>query len=260
MDNFSAHNAAYEQLQRKAATKLKNTKVIFLPPNVTSRHQPLDQGVISAWKAHYKRAWLWFMVEEADRGRDPMDRIDVLKAIRWGIRAWHFEVTNEAVANCWIKSGLLGPVYGPEPAPKGHELYQQVGFEPDPVRSEVQSLIGKVSKQRGIQTVPNVDDFINPAAEIVEDDEETVEEVILEQILEAYDEDGSDDEEGVDEPIEKVTLEQAIEATRIRILYEEQHGDGEGDKLLQLERDMRLLSLKKIPPKARQASLFQWLQ
>ena len=107
--------------------------------------------------------------------------------------------------------------------------------------------------------VPNMDDFIDPAAEIVEDDEETVEEVILEQILEAYDEDGSDDE-GVDEPIEKVTLQQAIEATRIRILYEEQYGEGEGDKLLQLERDMRLLSLKKTPPKATQASLFQWLQ
>ena len=63
------------------------------------------------------------MVDKADHGRDPMARMDVLRAIRWGNRAWHLDVTPETMANYFIKSGLLGPVYGPNYAPKGHPLY-----------------------------------------------------------------------------------------------------------------------------------------
>jgi len=107
MDNFSVHAAAYEQIQR-TTKKLKNTTVIFLPPNVTSRHQPLDQGIIHSWKAHYKKKWLAYMVYKADRGQDALEEMDVLKAIRWGINAWHLEVSDDTVRNCWLKSGLLG--------------------------------------------------------------------------------------------------------------------------------------------------------
>lgn len=81
------------------------------------------------------------MVEEAERGRDPMARMDVLKAIRWAIRAQHLDVTDNTVANCWIKSGLLGPVYTYAPAPKGHQQHQ-----PDAVRLEVQSLLRRVAE------------------------------------------------------------------------------------------------------------------
>lgn len=108
MDNFSAHNAAVEQLNRKPHTALKNTKIVFLPPNVTSRHQPLDQGIIHSWKCHYRRKWLTYMIAKADQGKDALDEMDILKAMRWGMTSWHLEVTEDTIKNCWIKSGLLG--------------------------------------------------------------------------------------------------------------------------------------------------------
>ena len=108
MDNFSAHNAAVDQLYLVVRTQLKNTRAIFLPPNVTSRHQPLDQGIIAAWKAHYKRKWLRYLMFEAEHGRDATQKIDILIAIRWGIQAWHNDVTETTIRNCWAKSGLLG--------------------------------------------------------------------------------------------------------------------------------------------------------
>jgi hypothetical protein len=56
--------------------------------------------------------------------------------------------------NCWIKSGLLGPAYGPYRAPKGHILYQhQEVSDLDHVRSELASLIGKVAAQRHLETL-----------------------------------------------------------------------------------------------------------
>lgn len=50
MDNFSAHEAAFEAIE----SQLQNTLIIWLPPNSTTRYQPLDQGIIRTWKAHWK--------------------------------------------------------------------------------------------------------------------------------------------------------------------------------------------------------------
>jgi DDE superfamily endonuclease len=107
LDNFSAHEAGARYLQ--ANEPLRNTEIIYLPPNVTSRHQPLDQGVIRTWKSHWKRKWLQYMIDEFDEGREPVKSMDILKAVRWGIDSWHHDVSLSAIENCWIKSGLLGP-------------------------------------------------------------------------------------------------------------------------------------------------------
>jgi hypothetical protein len=107
-----------------------------------------------------------------------------------------------------------------------------------------------------------VDDFIALAIEIIADDLDDVEEHIIKHILEAYnDEEEEDaDEDGSDEPIRKITLNKAIEAMKIRILYEEQYADDEGEKLLQLERDLRQLSLQKQASNTKQASLFDYFK
>jgi hypothetical protein len=53
MDNFSAHELAMEQIGEEA--NLTNTKVMWLPQNATSIHQPLDQGIIQNWKSYVKK-------------------------------------------------------------------------------------------------------------------------------------------------------------------------------------------------------------
>lgn len=98
----------------KQTNLIRNTEIIYLPPNVTSRHQPLDQGVIRTWKSHWKRKWLQYMIDEFEEGREPVKSMDILKAVRWGIDSWHHDVSLSAIENCWIKSGLLGPRFGPE--------------------------------------------------------------------------------------------------------------------------------------------------
>ena len=84
MDSFSAHELGYAIFHGDNATeRLKWTTVVWLPPNATSVHQPLDQGIIQNWKAHVRRQFVRFMVEEFDASKDPKASMHVLRAIRW---------------------------------------------------------------------------------------------------------------------------------------------------------------------------------
>ena len=108
IDNFAAHESAVKDLQQRPLG-LRNTEVLFLPPNTTSRLQPLDQGIIRTFKAVYRRKWLRYMIDEHADGRNPFNSVNILKAIRWSIQAWH-ELDKDTIANCWIHSGVNGPV------------------------------------------------------------------------------------------------------------------------------------------------------
>jgi hypothetical protein len=59
IDNFSAHESGLEIVKNEGG--LKNVEVIFLPVNATSYCQPLDQGIIRSWKAHYPGCNSWSM-------------------------------------------------------------------------------------------------------------------------------------------------------------------------------------------------------
>ena len=74
-----------------------------------------------------------------------------------------------------------------------------------------------------------MDEFIAPIVEVIEDNNIEIEE----QILAAYNnkEKAANSEDSNKEPVAKVTLKQAIEAIKIRILYKEQYSNSELDKL-----------------------------
>ena len=45
-------------------------QIMWLPPNVTSEYQPLDQGIINTWKTATKKQLVLFMAETYDKGRN----------------------------------------------------------------------------------------------------------------------------------------------------------------------------------------------
>lgn len=45
--------------------------------------------------------------------RNPTKSVNVLKAIRWAVAAWEYDVTPVSIWEGWIKSRLLGPQYIP---------------------------------------------------------------------------------------------------------------------------------------------------
>jgi hypothetical protein len=51
---------------------------MWLPPNVTSIYQPLDQGIIQNWKSYVKKQFVIFMASE----ENAYGNVELLKLLR----------------------------------------------------------------------------------------------------------------------------------------------------------------------------------
>jgi hypothetical protein len=83
LDNFSAHECVVAELEAlPLGSGLVNTEICWLPPNSTSKLQPLDQGIIAAFKARYRKRWIGYMLEQHEIGLNALDTMNVLKAVQ----------------------------------------------------------------------------------------------------------------------------------------------------------------------------------
>ncbi|XP_064410192.1 tigger transposable element-derived protein 6-like [Latimeria chalumnae] len=83
--------------------QLTNLKLHFLPPCTTSSIQPLDTGIIRAFKAHYRHQLVQLYVNCAEEGR--IQTVDLCQALKMIRLAWR-NVTASTV-NCWHHTGIL---------------------------------------------------------------------------------------------------------------------------------------------------------
>ena len=227
MDNFSAHELAVKSINN-STSPLRNTLVIWLPANSTSRFQPLDQGIINTWKTYWKRQWVKYIVCEFDNGRNPMVSMNILKALQWGIQAWELDVSAYTIKNCYQKA-----------------LSISLNILDTQSTSDIQSLVNEISSDiRIMQTwVPNpmdIENFLNPIDEIVTDDLGTIDHVVLSGFLPEVDEDEIEIEEA------QVLHDEAIQALKKLCLYEEQQDQGEAHLISALHKHERLVEARKV--------------
>ena len=83
---------------------MSNVKMVFLPPNTTSRLQPSEAGIIAALKAHYRKRLMRHVLSEMDDAQTatelskPVDMLDT-------ILAWA-SVSDTTTTKCFAKCGL----------------------------------------------------------------------------------------------------------------------------------------------------------
>ena len=94
VDNFYGH----------LALEMKNGQVHLLPPNTTSYLQPLDAGIIRSFKAHYKKHFFQWLVDQI--GAKGVLQIDLLSSIQFVIQAWD-EVSGNTFSNCWCSTKIM---------------------------------------------------------------------------------------------------------------------------------------------------------
>jgi hypothetical protein len=82
LDNATSHSDSL---------KLSNVTLRFLPPNTTSKLQPLELGIIRAFKARYRKHMLKHLIAKIDMCDDKISLTkekNVLDAIHWVNRSW----------------------------------------------------------------------------------------------------------------------------------------------------------------------------
>ena len=71
--------------------KYSNIKLAFLPPNCTSKLQPLDLGITQFFKLNYSKLMLSHVISrinDCETAQDVCKSINVVQAIRWSTQAW----------------------------------------------------------------------------------------------------------------------------------------------------------------------------
>ena len=91
-------------LAHPSIDNLASVDLIFLPPNTTSKLQPMDQGVIRSLKAYYKSLSVRKLIQAIEKNK-PLPEFSILDAMRMLDVAWG-KVTKETVVNCFAKAGI----------------------------------------------------------------------------------------------------------------------------------------------------------
>ncbi|CAF2142131.1 unnamed protein product [Rotaria magnacalcarata] len=86
--------------------QLENIKLKFFPPNTTAVIQPMDQGIIRAFKAHYRRYLVKHTIANATVAMTADDiNVTALDAVYWIDAAWS-AVTEVSIRNTFRSAGF----------------------------------------------------------------------------------------------------------------------------------------------------------
>ncbi|XP_025407157.1 tigger transposable element-derived protein 6-like, partial [Sipha flava] len=95
IDNCPAHNI----IPNYQAIKVK-----FLPPNTTSKSQPLDQGIIKTFKTLYRKEIVRKIISDMDDEKSTV--IDILQAMRIVHKTWR-NIATSTIVNCFRTCGFV---------------------------------------------------------------------------------------------------------------------------------------------------------
>ncbi|GBN51771.1 Tigger transposable element-derived protein 4 [Araneus ventricosus] len=84
-------------------SNLQCIKVVFLSPNTTSVLEPMDQGVISSLKCHYRKQLILRILECYDKNKDC--DISILDTVVLIEKFWRL-ITQSTIRNCFSHVGL----------------------------------------------------------------------------------------------------------------------------------------------------------
>lgn len=103
LDNATSH----------ADIQLKNVRLVFFPPNMTSDVQPLDQGIIQCFKLLYRKQLMNHLVSNLDGNvfelPEELVKVTALDALGWIEQAWK-DVSSETIQKCFKRCGFVAPI------------------------------------------------------------------------------------------------------------------------------------------------------
>lgn len=95
IENCSAHGS------KDNLSVFDYLRIEFLPPNTTSKVQPLDAGIIALVKRKYKRRLLLRIFENIEARQKYIYNVHVLNAIKWTYEEWN-ACPKKVILNCFM--------------------------------------------------------------------------------------------------------------------------------------------------------------
>ena len=197
LDNYQAH----------PHVKLENVELAFLPPNTTSRTQPMDAGVIRNFKLHYRCILASRRLQAAENGHEDFkwSLLDCLLAVK---SAWSL-VKATTIANSYRNAGF---VFGD--APSRAESSAQVESNPE---SELRTFTNvwdvlncTIGERPSLQDYIDVDNQVDCTERMT--DQEIVAEVLNDRLNPESDDNDQLSETPIYEPEPIPTTTQAIQS------------------------------------------------
>ena len=213
MDNVASH---FPDVQ------LENVRLHYLPPNTTSRLQPLDAGIIRDFKSLYRHFQVKHLI---DLLRKEMKAdVDLKEAIRFIAMAWN-SVKPETIANCWKHTGIITTDVDEDPTDSVDDLATLLDA---PILSHTRPMTAEeyLSVEQELE-----------AGETLTDDD------ILSLVLNEDSTDGDEDDFMEERPLP--TLSEAKEASKLLQKFFEGKNDTQGCKyILDVEKILEQVPLK----------------
>lgn len=190
-------------------TKLKWLQVEELDPNLTAHIQPLDGGIIRAFKAHYRRLYLRHVLERDEAGEEDIWHINQLEGMRLAEEAWSV-VSTSTIVNCWKHTGIVSP-RGPDgitilpsnpetPLKPSQAAKDAADISVTKALQMLQTVIDKLGSRRvGSENVLKAAEMVDVKEERVTEKEWTDEEIVMQVQAEAKEKAGESEEDSDDE-------------------------------------------------------------
>ena len=185
---------------------LKAIKLYSLPPNTSSKTQPMDQGVIRSLKAKYRKNVVQKVIQSVEK-KKTLSKTSFLERMQMLVSAWD-GLSTQTIVNCFRKSGISTESQKTVIA-EDDDPFRELQYEIDDLRSVQRNLTEEDF---------DVTTFADVAAEVIAvqpppSDAEIVAELLE---MESVSDDGDDDysDEVADEPVkcpDKNELLQVIE-------------------------------------------------
>lgn len=157
--------------------KLKAINLSFFPPNMTSKLQPLDQGIIKSFKFHYRRRILEKVLDSFE-SNSCIPKIDILDCVNIAATAWNVDVTQTTIHNCFRKAGFgIHNFYDQEDEIPLSQLREKIINEQQMI-SAVEQSFNTCLELCNLNDVTSMDDFMNLDDDIITSEIPTDEEIV----------------------------------------------------------------------------------
>lgn len=193
IDNCTAH---------PSVENLNFIELLFLPPNTSSKIQPMDQGIIRSLKSHYRKDFIRQYILALDNNEK--FAVSVLDAVRMLNKSWQC-VTKATIKNCFRHAGLSSEEYDDEENMPLSEWLKMCNIEQLNSNTDIDSYVS-VDDDVITSEMPSDSDIVSEVSMVISENNES---------------DDSEGDEKNEEPIPKTS--DALNAIKILTRFFEFH-------------------------------------